>query len=284
MQDNSDVTPVGVRSAAFGGFSAVSYVEWGAVWAGAAAALAVSFVLLTFGAAVGLAAVSPWSLTSTSVTAVGVGSAFWILLVSLWSFALGGYLSARLRHQWSDGVMEEVEFRDKAHGLVSWATAVTVAAVIATAVASPGSRSGGFGDSPVTATAVDKIVRTTKAGVPAADVALRREVARALASNLSSNALTAADRAFLIGVVEARGGAPAPEAATRVTQAFSELKTATDRIRKAGVVMGFLVAATLMVGAAVAWWAAGVGGEHRAQGTRWHAFARGPARPFIRAN
>ena len=46
-----------------------SYVDWSAVTAGAVAALAVSFVLLTFGAAVGLSAVSPW--TSSSATTPG---------------------------------------------------------------------------------------------------------------------------------------------------------------------------------------------------------------------
>ena len=41
-----------------------SYVEWGAIFAGAVAALAVSFVLLSFGAAAGLSAVSPWTSAS----------------------------------------------------------------------------------------------------------------------------------------------------------------------------------------------------------------------------
>ena len=37
-----------------------SFVEWGSVLAGAVLAAAISFVLLTFGAAIGLSATSPW--------------------------------------------------------------------------------------------------------------------------------------------------------------------------------------------------------------------------------
>ena len=40
--------------------SGTSYVEWGAVFAGALAASAISFVLLTAGAAIGLSLVSPY--------------------------------------------------------------------------------------------------------------------------------------------------------------------------------------------------------------------------------
>ena len=49
-----------------------SYVEWGAVFAGAAVALAVSLILLTFGAAIGLSSISPWTTTTTGLKAVGV--------------------------------------------------------------------------------------------------------------------------------------------------------------------------------------------------------------------
>jgi hypothetical protein len=261
------------QSAARVGGIPFSYVEWGSVIAGAVAALAVSFILLTFGAAVGLAAVSPWSLSSTGVTALGLGSAFWILLVSLWSFALGGYFAARLRHRWSDASKTEIEFRDRAHGLLSWATAVTIAAIVTTAVLTPSGRTAAT-DNLITATAVDTIVRTTRPNLAPADTALRGEVSRTLASNMKSPSLSDADRAYLTGIVEARSGLAAPESAKRVTDAFSQMKVATDRARKAGIVMGFLVAATLLVGAAMAWWAAGVGGDHRDQGTIWHIFGR----------
>ena len=88
-----------------------SYVEWGAVVGGAVAALATGLVLLNFGAAIGLASVSPFTSTATGLKAVGIGAAFWFLLVTVWSFALGGYLAGRLRHRWNDATPNEVEFR-----------------------------------------------------------------------------------------------------------------------------------------------------------------------------
>jgi hypothetical protein len=48
--------PVASRVEAAG----LSFVEWGAVFAGAVLSAALSFVLLAFGAAIGLSAVSPW--------------------------------------------------------------------------------------------------------------------------------------------------------------------------------------------------------------------------------
>jgi hypothetical protein len=43
-----------------------SFVEWSAVFAGAVLAAALSFVFLTFGAAIGLSATSPWPNTGAS--------------------------------------------------------------------------------------------------------------------------------------------------------------------------------------------------------------------------
>ena len=42
------------------------YLSWGAIIAGGLCAAAISFVLLTFGSAIGLSAVSPWPNTGLS--------------------------------------------------------------------------------------------------------------------------------------------------------------------------------------------------------------------------
>lgn len=256
------------------GDPAGSYVEWGAVTAGAVASLALSFVLLTFGAAAGLSAVSPWTTSATGATAVAVGSAFWILLVALWSCALGGYLAARLRHRWRGASETEVEFRDKAHGLLSWALAIVLAAVVATLASASGRSAAGGTVNSIAAsnTAVDTIVRTPKIEIAPATEAQRAEVGRLLAANLAAGSLATADKQYLVGLVSARTGLNAADADRTVTDAFTKFKDQVDRARKAGVVMAFIAAASMMVGAAVAWWAAGLGGEHREQGTIWEAF------------
>ena len=78
-------------------------------------ALAVAFVLLTFGSAVGLTAVSPWTSTRASVAAVSIGAAFWMILAHIWAFGLGGYFAGRMRHRHTGAPQLEVEFRDGAH-------------------------------------------------------------------------------------------------------------------------------------------------------------------------
>jgi hypothetical protein len=47
-----------------------SFVEWGAVLAGAVLAAAISFVLLTFGTAIGLSATSPWPNSGVSAKVI----------------------------------------------------------------------------------------------------------------------------------------------------------------------------------------------------------------------
>ena len=74
-----------------------TYLHWSPILAGAIVAAAVSFVLLSFGSGIGLAVASPsstWRDTSAALALVG---GLWLLLTSLASFGLGGYLAGRLR-------------------------------------------------------------------------------------------------------------------------------------------------------------------------------------------
>lgn len=248
-----------------------SYVDWSAVFAGAVAALAVSFVLLTFGAAIGLSAVSPWTSGRGTVTAIGIGSGFWILLVTVWSFALGGYLAARLRHRSGTGTVSEMNFRDNAHGMLAWALAVSLAALTAALATTPGPSPA---VNPATATAVDTLVRSPRTNVPPADESMRSLVSRILVANVGKDRLDQPDQTFLAELVAARTGVSGDEAQRRVSTAFTEFKQSADRARKAGIVMGFLAAATLLLGGVTAWWAASVGGRHREEGTLWSGFER----------
>ena len=47
-----------------------------------------------------------------------------------------------------------------------------------------------------------------------------------------------------------------------------------EKMRREGILLGFLAAASLLVAAATAWWAAVAGGNHRDQGTIWEGLAR----------
>ena len=112
----------------------LSYIHWGPVIAGALAAAAVSFVLMTFASAVGLAIASPSPTWRDTSTGLAILSGVWILLVAIGSFALGGYLAGRVRSSWAT-TPDEIEFRDGTHGLLVWALAVVLAALLTWATA-----------------------------------------------------------------------------------------------------------------------------------------------------
>jgi hypothetical protein len=114
-----------------------SAASWPAILAGAFVAIAVSVILLAFGAGLGFAMVSPWPGRGASATGFTVNAAIW-LIVSQWiSAALGGYIAGRLRTKWVGTHTHEVFFRDTAHGLVTWSVAtVAVAALLAGSVTS----------------------------------------------------------------------------------------------------------------------------------------------------
>lgn len=108
--------------------SAFSAVSWGAIVAGAVAAVATSAVLLTLGPGIGLTAVSAYPGASASAAAVGIGAAIWVIVVQWLSSAMGGYLTGRMRAKWAASQTDEVFFRDTAHGFLAWglATLITV--------------------------------------------------------------------------------------------------------------------------------------------------------------
>jgi hypothetical protein len=267
-----------------------SYVEWSAVLAGAVVALAITFVLLTFGSAVGLSAVSPWTSTERTVTSVSIGAGFWMLLVHIWAFACGGYISGRMRYRWNDSTQNEAEFRDDAHGLLVWAAAVTFGATIAAmtlistgqSVVQGAATAAGNNASTITQTAVDTMFRA--AARPAAPNApvddTRGEATRILTRSAAAGEVTQADRTYLTQLVSARTGLPQPEAEKRVNDTIAQATDATNKARKTGIMLGFITAATLLVGAVAAWWGAGMGGKHRDEGHVWEVFSRSSTQRF----
>ena len=107
-----------------------SYVEWGPILAGAVAAAALSSVLLTAGAAVGLSLVSPYPSQSYGKSAATLATG-WALATTIGSLLAGGYIAGRLRLTWPDANAAEVEFRDGVHGLLAWAVSILIGMAIA---------------------------------------------------------------------------------------------------------------------------------------------------------
>src|SRR5687767_8037001 len=111
-------------------------VSWGAIIAGALSAAALSFVLLSIGAAFGLSVTSPWNFTGRNAgetaAAIGIGTAIFLIVVHALASGVGGYLAGRLRSKLIGVRGDETYFRDTAHGLVVWAvSALTTILMIA---------------------------------------------------------------------------------------------------------------------------------------------------------
>src|SRR5450631_1138435 len=107
-----------------------SAVSWAAILAGSVGAVSATIILLTLGAGLGFASISPWTHSGASATTVGALAAVWFIVVQWLSAGLGGYLTGRLRTKWVGTHTHEVFFRDTAHGFVTWAVATTIVAIL----------------------------------------------------------------------------------------------------------------------------------------------------------
>ena len=100
--------------------------------------------------------------------------------------------------------------------------------------------------------------------------AIRGEAGRIFAQSALSGELAADDRAYLVQAVSANTGLPEAEAQARVDQVVTAIDTAkaealevAENARKMTVLGAFLTAASLLVSAVGAYWAAQKGGNHR---------------------
>lgn len=139
--------------------------------------------------------------------------------------------------------------------------AATTAQAPTTTIEAPAAAPG----SPAMATATTTETDTT---------AVRAEAGRIFAASAISGELPAEDRTYLAQVVAENTGLSDEEAQARVDQvvtaidnARAQAAEAAEAARKTGVLAAFLTAASFLVSAVGAFWAAQKGGQHRDQGT-----------------
>ena len=255
------------------------YVEWRPVFAGALTAAAITLVLLAFQAAVGLATASPAPTWRDASIALWLLSGLFAILVSLLSFGAGGYIAGRMRSPLrAVGNNDEVDFRDGVHGLLVWSLALVIGALVALAAAQSISRlaapaAGSAG--PATSVAgentiayeLDRLFRAERRPSDVDMTYARAEAARILLTASGHSGMTPDDRAYLVRLVSSRTGLAAADAEQRVTQVIQRSREQIRRARATGVMVGFMTAAALLIGAVVAWFAACAGGRHRDSGT-----------------
>lgn len=277
-----------------------SYVDWPAIIAGIAIASAISLVLLGFGSAIGLSFVNFHAGPDVPVIWIAIAAASWLLWVEVSSFMAGAYVTGRLRRRHHDATEDEVDVRDGAHGLLVWAGALVIGGLIAVGGISAAANAVGAAASTLTNAAatvaddagsaldpnayfVDQLFRpSATAPAPAADTtAARAETGRLLAQSAISGSVSDPDKAYLAQVVATNTGLTADEANARVTEvmtaidkAKADAAAAAETARKAGIIAAFLTAASLLVSAAGAFWAAQMGGNHRDNNTVFRSVFR----------
>ncbi|MDX2159347.1 MAG: hypothetical protein SFW09_22810 [Hyphomicrobiaceae bacterium] len=265
-----------------------SYVDWSAILGGTAVAVAMGLVLSMFGAAVGLSLVSPWSYEGISASTAGIAAAIWFALVQIYASGLGGYLAGRMRPRAGDAVVHEVRFRDGINGLVVWALAVAVSAMLSMSILSGLARTAGSVAStaatavgPVAERVIDTAMRAPVAPAggdqgrsPAAagertglSDQQRAELTRIVTAALAKGELSPEDRAYLEQVVARQTGV-APEVAKQrvnsaINDAITTAKSAADKARSAAAFGGFWTAVVMMLAGMAAWWGGSLGGTHR---------------------
>jgi hypothetical protein len=246
-------------------------VEWGPVIAGAIAAAALALVLHAFAAGIGISVSSTAPTWRDASFALVFLSGLYLLLAGFASYGFGAYVAARLRRRRAAG-SEDGSFSDGMHGLMVWALATLLTAILAVAVAGIGSRlaapSGAAGPSAsvagenIIALDLDRLFRADRR--PQTDMAYARaEAARILLTASGHRGMLPEDRQYLVRLVSANTGLAAAEAERRVESVVTRAKENIDRARRAAAILAFMAAAVALMGAAVAWWAACTGGQHR---------------------
>jgi hypothetical protein len=226
---------------------------------------------MTFASTVGLAIASPSPTWRDTSTGLAILSGVWILLVAIGSFALGGYLAGRVRSSWAT-TPDEIEFRDGTHGLLVWALAVVLAALLTWATANAVSALNtnnstarpAAGEPSFLAYELDRLFRSERRP-DTVDPDARAEAGRILMTGLGRRDIASDDRTYLTRVVSARTGLNANDAGQRVSQVVAEARQANRQARASAIIIGFMTAASLAAGAAAAWFAAEIGGRHRDQ-------------------
>jgi hypothetical protein len=279
-------------------------ISWRAVAAGAAAALALTLVLLAIGSAVGFSSVSPWANSGVSATTFEIGSGIYLVVMAMISSTIGGYIAGRLRTKWTGLHNYEIQFRDTAHGFLAWAVATILgaaflasastflAAGVATGASSGAGAAAGTQRDNTSAYTVGQLFRPAAGASSASAASSAGATAPAGAAGGGTNAgsggvpnanrqafvilshsaanggtLPDTDRTYLAQLVASQTGTSQADAEKRVDQVMAQAKAAADKARKAAAALSIWLAISMLAGAFSAALAAIEGGQLRDR--RW---------------
>ena len=247
------------------------YLAWSPAIAGALIATALSAVLIAFGTAVGLGVASSAPTWRDASVALWLLSGLYLILVALVSFGIGGYIAGSIRTSLPPAQSADVEYRDGLHGLAAWAIAVVLTVLLtalvgsATIARSPAAQptQSATAAEPLLSYEIDRLFRPARRAQNAETALERAEAGRILLTSSSHSGVASEDRTYLIQLVSGVTGQTGPDAERRVDSVIANAKTAIKRSRAAAIIAAFSIAASILLGAVVAWYAACEGGRHR---------------------
>lgn len=237
-----------------------SAVSWGAIFAGAAAAASLALIMLMLGSGLGLMSVSPWQNQGADAGTIGIVTIVWLAVTQIIASGMGGYLAGRLRTKWADTHVDEIYFRDTAHGFLTWAVALLVSTILLTTTVGSiagggakavGSVAGGAANLTNTATSlssnsmtyfVHSMFRTANpsqpastnaASAPTAETAMAAphqsitpaqlaEITSIFANSMSTGTLPQEDQQYVAQVISQSTGINQREAEQRVKTTFDK--------------------------------------------------------------
>src|SRR6185437_11628241 len=123
-------------------------LQWTPIIVGALTATAISLILITFAATVGLGVSSAAPTWRDASWALWLLSGIYLILQALIAFGCGAYVAGRFQARLDFGNIEEVERRDGFHGVAAWALAVVLGALLAAFVGMAATRSSALATPP----------------------------------------------------------------------------------------------------------------------------------------
>jgi hypothetical protein len=238
-----------------------SAISWPGILAGAAIATALSMAMLALGAGLGFSVMDPWAgngaLPSTTKAATVAG--IYLTVTAVFTSAVGGYISGRLRGLWPGVSHHEAFFRDTVHGVAAWAVSILVTAAFlgsVSALLAGGAVSGGK-------TATIFTPMTDRLLVGGGDDASRAMSDRILSNLSKERTLTDEQRQSLSTLVAARTGTAPADADKRVAAVEIDARAAAETARRVAMQLSFWFVASMFAGALAAGLAGWEGGAVR---------------------
>ena len=244
-------------------------LQWTPIVVGALTATALSSILITFAATVGLGVSSAAPTWREASWALWLLSGIYLILQALLSFGCGGYIAGRTQVPLGLSNTEEVERRDGLHGVAAWALAVVLGVLLTAFIGMAANRPSALATPPsatepsILSYEIDQLFRTGRKPANVDLTPARAEAGRILLTSSSHIGVTTEDRSYLIQMVSGTTGLTSADAERRVDSVISDSKKAIGKARASTIILAFSVATALLLAAAAAWAGAEAGGRHR---------------------